>query len=89
MDAEKKLEEEEYALGVNIGYVMNKYSPEIAELLVQPKSNSPRLKGFKSGMEQYEKEVNSEKYPNWLIKDELEQEAESPERSKDIDPDRE
>jgi len=72
MDNHKRLEEKEYALGVNMGYVMNKYSPEIAELLVQPESKSGRLKGFKDGMEQYEKEINADKYPEWLTKQDFE-----------------
>jgi hypothetical protein len=56
MDNQKKLDEKEFSLGLNMGYLMNKYSSEIAELLVQPESKSARLKGFKDGMEQYERE---------------------------------
>lgn len=61
MENNDKLEEQEFKDAVNSGYLLNKYCPEIAELLVSATGNSQWLEGLKKG-----RELSMEEEKSWL-----------------------
>lgn len=67
---EKFLSEQEFADYYNIGYGINKISPEMAELITNAKTRSPQLDAIKAGIE-VSKEPDREKsyLPDWLKDD--------------------
>lgn len=56
-----------YLKGFNNGYILSKYSPELAEKLSQVKSESPRMEGFRDGRTEFVNEKSH--YPQWLKRD--------------------
>jgi hypothetical protein len=80
METNSKLEEEEYILGFNTGYVMAQYSPEIGELLPHITGKGIRLEGMKAGKEQYDFEKGLE-----ALKDEKPKQSE-PDKFRDYLP---
>ncbi|SFT08833.1 hypothetical protein [Mucilaginibacter polytrichastri] len=63
---------EEYIRNFNLGYGINRDSPEIAELLDGLKPDGERWKAFKAGIDQYSKELHSSRTLSWLSRDRLE-----------------
>jgi hypothetical protein len=81
-------EEQDYIDGFNLGYVMNKYSPEIGELISHAQGSGGRLDGMKAGLQQFDKENSKSRMPGWLKREGYEKPASQPEKSKDIEPER-
>ncbi|WP_345948873.1 hypothetical protein ABDD95_18675 [Mucilaginibacter sp. PAMB04274] len=64
------LSEQEFADYYNIGYGLNKMSPEIAELIVSTQTRTPQLDALKAGIEiSREPEKEKSHLPDWLKKD--------------------
>lgn len=79
--------------GFNEGYVIAEQMPELAEVLVNVKSNSERLKGLRAGRDQYNKEQIEQlksHLPGWLKNKRSDKDKPSPAKSKDrdIEPDK-
>lgn len=84
----------DYVKGFNEGYVLTKYSPQLANEIAASMPVSERSSGFKDGKTQVENELAKEKYPKFLQKDrsKIDKNNPSPDRSKvrdrGIEPDR-
>jgi len=59
----------EYIKGFNDGYMLAKYTPELADKLAQVETTSPRIEGLKDGRERFAFEENSKHRSSWLKKD--------------------
>lgn len=66
----RTLSEQEFADYYNIGYGLNKVSPEMAELITNTKTRSPQLDALKAGID-ISREAEREKshLPDWLKED--------------------
>lgn len=69
--------------GMNEGYLMAKYMPEVADGLYKIVSDSERMQGFKAGREEFMKEKIAEMMKSWDHKDK--QPDKFAERDRDID----
>ena len=90
MANDDKIEEQEYIDAVNSGYFLNKYSPEIAELIVSARGDSQWLQGFKKGKELLDEEERA-MIPDWLKDDRVastKNDIEPKKDKSDIEPDR-
>lgn len=86
------LSEQEFADYYNIGYGLNKVSPEMADLIVNTKTRSPQLDALKAGIEiSREPEREKDYLPDWLKEDWFKEDSKdiTQSREKDIEPDRE
>lgn len=73
----------EYLAAFNNGYLLQKELPELAAKLVAVKGTSTQLLGLRDGANEMRKEIEKEKYPEWLRSDRLEK------YNQDIDLDKE
>ncbi|MFD1258589.1 hypothetical protein ACFQ3S_17415 [Mucilaginibacter terrae] len=71
---------EEYIAAYNLGYKLNRISPEIAELLDHIPVQSQKMKALKAGIDQHKDEVLEDYTPDWLQNEDKE--------INDIDPDK-
>jgi hypothetical protein len=73
----------------NLGYKLNRISPEIAELLDHIPAKNAKLDALKAGVKQHKDEIFDNYTPDWLQGRKL-KDVSSPEQNKDIDidPDR-
>lgn len=88
---ERTLSDQEFADYYNIGYGINKLSPEMAELIVHTKTRSPQLDALKAGIEiSREPEKEKSYLPDWLKEDWFKEDAKDMTKGKDRDePERE
>jgi hypothetical protein len=64
------LSDQEFADMYNLGYGINKLSPEIGDLICQIKTNSPQLDAIKAGVEISKEPDKEQSYlPDWLKDD--------------------
>lgn len=87
---ERTLSEQEFADYYNIGYGLNKMSPEMAQLITDTKTRSPQLDALKAGIE-ISREAEREKshLPDWLKEDWFKEDAKDMTHNKDKDKDTE
>ncbi|GGH07488.1 hypothetical protein [Mucilaginibacter phyllosphaerae] len=70
MNEQKFLSDQEFADMYNLGYGLNKVSPEIADLISQVRTRSPELDALKAGMENSKEHDKDQSYlPDWLKDD--------------------
>lgn len=80
----KTLSEQEFADYYNIGYGLNKMSPEMAELITNTKTRSPQLDALKAGIEiSREAERERSHLPDWLKEDWFKEDARDITKGKD------
>jgi hypothetical protein len=82
----------DYQTGFNEGYIIAKYSPELAGQLANINEASLRLTGFQEGRDQFINEQTKERLPSWLKGNRFEEKPITPNKSlskgkdKDIEP---
>jgi hypothetical protein len=90
--AEEQAISQDYQTGFNEGYIIAKYSPELAGQLRNINETSLRLTGFQEGRDQFINEQTKERMPSWLKGNRFEEKVISPDKSlekakgKDIEP---
>jgi len=86
MRPEKEFNEEEYIEWLNHGYYLSKYAPEMADLIVHAKGDTSKLNALQDGRNIYLDEEFEELKPDWLTKDDFDN---NDEKEKGLDKDNE
>lgn len=72
-----------FVQGMNEGYILAKYMPEVADGLYKIVSDSERIQGFKAGREEFMREKLTERMKSW---DDKEKRVHpTPQKDQDID----
>lgn len=78
----------DYQKGFNEGYTIAKHMPEFAEQLAKATAENLRGSGFQEGRKQFLLEQEKDRYPSWLTGDRSTKSPNEPNKTKDMDKDR-